>query len=163
MTRVDRDGDAESNLVHSTGRRWIVAFVGLSYGGTWLLVLPIVLGGDPTRNPVLLVGYLLGAFVPSMAAVTLVWRDGGIGSVHSLVGRITRYRVGVRWYVAAVALPLVLKGFVLASLLLFGYPRPAVPELSMWPTVLAVAVIGGLFPGAVGEELGWRGFALPRL
>ena len=141
----------------------MAVFVVVTYGGTWLLLLPTVLGGDPRANPLLLVGYLLGAFVPSATGVALAWWHGGRKAVRALVGRLGRWRVGVRWYGIAVGVPIGLKLAVLGVLIVAGYARPSIPDLSVWPTVLALAIVGGLVPGAIGEELGWRGFALPLL
>jgi len=45
---------------------------------------------------------------------------------------------------------------------LYGVPAPRLPNLAQWPALLTTGLIM-FFPGPIGEELGWQGFALPRL
>ena len=88
--------------------------------------------------------------------------EGGVG-VRRLVHRIVLWRVGLRWYL------LVLLGIPLIMLLptivlpgaLSSFEATALPSVLTYylPFFFLLIVLGGpLF-----EEIGWRGFALPRL
>ena len=103
---------------------------------------------------------LLGSLVPSTVAIVLVAVIHGKRGVRSLLGRLVKWRVGLRWYLVVLILPLLVPLGLGLSILLGG-PAPTVDS-----TVIAVLVgfVFSIFPGsAVGEELGWRGFALPHL
>lgn len=155
-------------MTETTGggfRSWrsILWFVVLTYGATWGLLVPVVFSANPSENPLLLAFYVAGAFVPSLVGVIAAWWEGGRRKAVSLLRRVARWRVGARWYLVALCLPVGLKLLVLASLIVVGYPVPTLPDVRAWPVTLTIAVVAGLFPGAVGEELGWRGYALPRL
>jgi membrane protease YdiL (CAAX protease family) len=72
-----------------------------------------------------------------------------------------RWRVGVQWYVVAIFLPALL---FLGAAALYSYfggtlPPTGAPAMAVFFVPLLL-VIQGVFNG---EELGWRGFALPRL
>jgi uncharacterized protein len=74
---------------------------------------------------------------------------------------VLRWRVRPVWYLAAILIPALFSacGFLLG--LAFGKPAPPAPALQVWlslPLLLVALVIP-----AVLEEVGWRGFALPRL
>ncbi len=130
----------------------------LAFAFTWALQLPAllalwgVIAGPPERY-MNLVG--LGAFGP-MAAAMVAARVEGTGIV-ALLRPLGRWRVGLRWYVAALALPGAI--FVAAAALfnLFGHDEP----LFYLPDSVPFALAAVVFP--LGEEIGWRGFALPRL
>jgi uncharacterized protein len=86
-----------------------------------------------------------------MAALT-----GGRSAVKQLLSRVVLWRVGVRWYVIALGLPTVL---ALAAAGLYyvvgGSTLVQMGAVSVLDFVVFVLV--------VGEELGWRGYALPLL
>ena len=86
-----------------------------------------------------------------MAAVT-----GGKAGVKALLSRVVLWRVGLQWYVIALGLPTFLS-ITTAGLnyLLGGSKSIQVGALTILELVLFVLV--------VGEELGWRGYALPLL
>jgi membrane protease YdiL (CAAX protease family) len=132
----------------------VVTFSFLDFGLTWGLWTLLFALGDG-RPPGLLV--LLGAFGPAVAAVVCVKGAGGSvrGWARSLVPRISPW-----WYVLGLALPIaiVVAGapvFALAGVPV-GLPSPALGGV-------AVHFLLALTIGGAQEEIGWRGFLLPRL
>lgn len=108
------------------------------------------------RGPV----FLLGVFAPALVSLALTARAEGPAGVKRLLARIGYWRVGARWYAFAVGYFAAIK---LAAALVH---RVATNE---WPrfgdTPLPVILVGIMVSTWVqaGEELGWRGYALPRL
>jgi uncharacterized protein len=133
-------------------------YFALAFAVTWGLQLPAllaragILDGPPERY-MALVG--LGAFGP-MTAAMIAARIEGTGP-RALFSPLGTWRVGVKWYLAALLLPGGL--FVLAAAIwnAFGHTEPLVYP----PTNAAFVAAAIVFP--FGEEVGWRGFALPRL
>jgi membrane protease YdiL (CAAX protease family) len=81
----------------------------------------------------------------------------GPPGLANLFRRLTIWRVGVVWYVLAVGVPLLVA--VVAQLLhsmTVGGPVGVTVSTPV-PLMLLLALL------VVGEEIGWRGFALPRL
>jgi len=110
----------------------------------------------------------LTVWAPGLAAMLLVWRESGRAGVAALFRRLARWRVPPVWYLAALLLE---PGRWLLAL---GIDRLLGRDYALGSALLAdafgaaaafmvpVAVVFTL-PNALGEELGWRGFALPRL
>jgi uncharacterized protein len=142
-------------------RRYPVAtFYALTFAAAWALWLPLVILQDrmPAGPSLLLV--LLGSLMPSTMAIFVVARLHGRAEVRRLLRRLLMARVGIGWYVAIVALS-ALAVFAVWVSTLFGAPVPVV--VATVPGVVSFFLFS-IFPGsAMGEELGWRGFALPRL
>lgn len=111
---------------------------------------------NPDSAPMVPFGPIIAAFI--VTAMTTGW-----AGVKSLMKNMVRWRVGVRWYVVALLLPV---GVVLAALylnVLFGAPAPTAADLANWYLILLAFPGQTLVAGAFTEEPGWRGFALPRL
>jgi uncharacterized protein len=146
----------------------LVSFFVLAFAGTWLFELPYVLseygaGLLPTKSPVLLWTSPVSVFMgPFLSAFVMTGVTEGREGVHRFLRRFVLWRVGFRWYLFA----------------LFGVPVIALLSVVVLPGTLAsyqglgvlapLPLLGiflyALFPGgALGEEPGWRGFALPRL
>jgi uncharacterized protein len=100
-------------------------------------------------------------FIPALVALGLAAVTDGWSGVRALVSKLGQWRVRPLWVVVAVVLGLVLRLIISVIALLLGL-IPAI-QLRQWsPTQLAFfAAI--LFVFALPEELGWRGFALPKL
>jgi membrane protease YdiL (CAAX protease family) len=105
----------------------------------------------------------LGQFGPFAAALGVAWVTEGGRGVRELLGRLFRWRAGPVWL--AVGL-LLLPGTMLAAImlhsLLHGSAAPVVFR-EPWGTLPAHFIYTLLLAGPLGEEPGWRGFALPRL
>lgn len=105
--------------------------------------------------------WFLSIFSPTWGALIVSAVIGGWDEVKRLLSAYTRWNVGIRWYVATFFLfwgPLFI-GLVYVAL---GNPYPGVnPNLTF--RLVAGQLFFNIFSGPVSEELGWRGFALPRL
>jgi len=138
-----------------------VAFFALTFAVTWALWIPAAVGlvGE---SPVVSNGlFFLGAFGPPVAAVAVTWLTGR--RVWPFLVEALRPRVSPRWYLLAVVLPIgyfaVPNAVVYAAL---GRPLdPALLPGRVVAFLVGVAVVA--LVGGGQEELGWRGFALPRL
>jgi uncharacterized protein len=103
----------------------------------------------------------LMAFMPMIAALILVYRDRGGESATNLLRRALDFnRVSsMRWVlVAACFLPIVAV-VQYAALRLIGTALPA-PQFALAATPLFFVIY---FVGAIGEEIGWQGYAYPEL
>jgi membrane protease YdiL (CAAX protease family) len=155
-----------SNSLSQIMRRFPLFFYFfLAFGFTWIYELTVYRtlftpGFSLTLRGVLLdLGFTLG---PTLAAFLMTAVTQGRAGIVQLLRRYVLWRVGLRWYL------LVLLG-VPALLLISVLPLPGalsafrLPALSFWPTYLLIYLLFLVFEGPLGEEPGWRGFALPRL
>ncbi len=152
-----------------TKRRGLGLFFALTFGLTWGIgALYGLAPGWVTSvfGPVSLTNPLAFAAVwsPTLSAIAVTLALRGPRGLAALLGAVLRWRVGWRWYALAVGVP-ALTG-VLAGLAgtAMGAPPLPVLDVARWPMLLAAAAAHLLLdPGPLGEELGWRGFALPRM
>ena len=99
-------------------------------------------------------GILLGG-----ALVTWI-ADGG-AALKTYLGRIVRWRAGIHWYVIGISIPFLIGGVAFGLTLLFGTQGLADVHFPEFSKVIGVYVLSFFFI-ALGEEPGFRGFALPR-
>ncbi|MGE5244206.1 MAG: type II CAAX prenyl endopeptidase Rce1 family protein [Betaproteobacteria bacterium] len=103
---------------------------------------------------------LIGTFAPSLVALAMTaWTDG-VDAVRALLDRVFKADVPARWYVFAVGYFLALK---LAVALVHRAAVGAWPRFGDEPWYVIAAAIVVSTPMQAGEEIGWRGYALPRL
>ncbi len=102
---------------------------------------------------------ILGAFAPAVAAIVVSGFATGEREVRALLRRLGEWRVGFGWYLVAFGLPFGEDLFAagLASV------RGAFSAARIPPVLPVLPAMWVVFLFAAGEELGWRGFALPRL
>jgi membrane protease YdiL (CAAX protease family) len=119
-------------------------------------------GASASLRPITYVVMYVGFWAPSLAGfITVGLIEGGAG-VKRLAGKLLRWRVGARWWAAALLLP---PGLYVASILLVQTFEQGVLASLQLPSlkVALLFLVAGLLSSPMGEEFGWRGFALPRL
>ena len=149
----------------------LVSFFVLAIGLTWIFMVTDGLGSHgilPFRLPLPLM--LVMGYMPTLGAVIVTRATQGREGVKALFRKLLIARVGIGWYLFAIF------GFAVVAVTavelynLFGN-GPALPILSAKTppfsngfvfalNIVLLFVIVGLVNG---EELAWRGFALPRL
>ncbi|WP_369255091.1 CPBP family intramembrane glutamic endopeptidase [Geodermatophilus amargosae] len=101
---------------------------------------------------------------PLVAALVVIPLADGRRGFRALGSRLVRWRVGWAWYVVALGLPvlMVLVTGVVSSWL--GAPAPDLSSV-VWGDVALVLALRMVNPtdSALGEEPGFRGYALPHL
>jgi len=104
---------------------------------------------------------LLGAFGPSISAIIITAKLTGRTGIRELFRKILLWRVDVRWYLIAFFAAPVLVGLGLA---IYAFTGGETGNMSLSALPLALVFFVSAIPtGALAEELGWRGFLLPRL
>jgi len=128
----------------------------------YLILTPLLSLAIALFLPLPVIGIaLLMLLVPSTLAILLIaWTEGRKG-LGDLLKKLFEWRVGLNWYAVALGLPI---GIILASsvlAVLLGWAPTvqfSLPDRSM-------LIVNSFFVPVVAilEELGWRGYALPRL
>jgi len=153
----------KSNALNAVRRYPLISFFVLAFGLTWAIMVPQVLGSYglipfPELIPLLIVmGY-----GPTFAAVIMSAVLGGRSAVGELLGRMLIWRVGWRWWGVTLFLNAAVVGGALVLYAMLGNPLPPLPVLA--PALVLDIVLTFVISGLInGEEIGWRGFATPRL
>ena len=138
----------------------LVTFFLLAFAITWVVWVPRAAGTQ------LGVAGQAWTWAPAIAALLAAALTGGRTALRELGARLVRWRVGWQWYLVAILGPAALSLAVVGVFVLLGgsWPAAAPAALREGPLMLLpfFLVILTLTDG-LGEELAWRGFALPRL
>src|SRR5215216_467138 len=113
--------------------------------------------------PIESVRFMAGA--PFIAALIVISLTQGWSGLRELGSRMIRWRVRWYWYAVAIGMPLAVVGLVVGLNVALGASAPSMVQYSSVSTILLVFAVRLVNPGdgALGEEPGWRGFALPGL
>jgi membrane protease YdiL (CAAX protease family) len=105
------------------------------------------------------------AGAPFIAALIVIPLTQGLSGLKELGLRMIRWRVRWYWYVVAIALPLAVVLLTAGLNVALGASAPSLAGVGSVTTVLMMFAVRLVNPGdgALGEEPGWRGFALPGL
>ena len=160
-------GTGESTLLGPIRRHPVVSFVLLAWALSWAYWIPMAIqGAIVTPGATTGASHFPGLLGPMVAALIVTIVVGGRPGLREFVGRFVRWRVPVRWYLAAI-LPMLIFLVAAGLLVVSGGPAPdlgalgefsGLPELAAPLLILAVLVFNGY-----GEEAGWRGFLVPGL
>ncbi len=144
----------------AVAKRPVTAFLTIAFVVSWALWLPMLVGGPPVLH-------LLGSLGPAIAALIVVSLTHGRAGMSALVRRSIQFASSpLAWGFAIGAPVLILLGALLAGRL-SGEPLPALTSLLRLPEYPWLGPFGILLAELLfygfGEEIGWRGFLLPRL
>ncbi len=104
--------------------------------------------------------FLFAVFMPALVAIWLTGATQGTPGLRALFARICQWRVDLKWYVFAIGYMIAIR---LAAAVMQRIATGAWPQFGHEPWLLIVAAIVFSLPVQAGEEIGWRGYALPRL
>ena len=104
---------------------------------------------------------LILVFIPAIIAILLTAITEAGKGVGLLLRKLTQWRIGLKWYFIALGLALVTRLAISLLAILIGWTT----TFSLYDWMPLQYVFIGIFTiiGAVMEELGWRGYALPKL
>jgi membrane protease YdiL (CAAX protease family) len=150
----------------SNRSRLFLAYSLIAYAISWAIEIPLALKAQGIISASIPFAiHYLAAFGPFIAGIALTWHESRFAGLKELRDRAVKWRVEPIWWIAAVS-PLLL--FLIVSLLMriiqgiwldFGILGrfDFLPDLGLSAVLLWLATYG------FGEELGWRGYLLPRL
>lgn len=143
--------------------KFFVLTLGASYFVFWgplaVFHIPAISFVTATPGPWWAVAlFLVGGFVPSLVGVFLTWKWEGKSGLRQLGQRVIQFKIGWRWYLAAIAIVTVTTLGQIMILQLLGISFDLTLFLTQLWMLLPLLILGPL-----SEELGWRGYALDRL
>jgi uncharacterized protein len=139
-----------------TRQHRLLAFFALTFTLTWWSWPLWAIGAAPTAH---------WACGPLVAALIVIGVAEGRAGYRALGARMIRWRVGGRWWAFAIGTPLAVLALAAAANVVFwGAPVPVPGEVA-WSSVALLAALRLVNPldGPLGEEPGFRGYALPLL
>lgn len=141
----------------------MLSFFILAYIFTWSIHLAIPVLGLPftldITHPTMLL-YFAGILGPTASAIFVTERSEGLTGVKHLLSSALHWRFSLIWYLFSVLIVALLK-FVN-----IGFQIKAIPIPSQWVTQwihYPLVLIFSQLWVIIGEEYGWRGYALPRI
>ena len=148
----------------------LTSFFVMAYAFAWIVELPVVLSETGTGllpytlpKPVVAILIIAATFTgPTVAAFIMTGVTEGRAGIRRLLRRYVQWRVGIQWYLfVLLGIPvIVLLGGIVVPGALESFQPIILPLLLAYPLAFLMTFLLG---GPLGEEPGWRGFALPRL
>lgn len=138
----------------------LLPFLLITYAVMWVSFFTVAVARIPASSPLGILLLRLGAYAPSLVAIWLTARRAGSAGVVTLIRGVLKWRVPARYYVLAITLIPIVKvtAATIQRLTTGAWPPMEGESLLLMPFAIAFST-----PFQAGEEIGWRGFALPRL
>jgi membrane protease YdiL (CAAX protease family) len=144
-------------------RRPLLFFFIMAYAFSWVILIPYVLSVWGVLKGDFTFLFVLNAFTgPALSGLMMTRITDGTAGVRRLLRRCIQPRAGWQWYAfVLLGIPaLYLLGIALLPGALASFQGATVRTLVVYVVTFVITVFLG---GPLGEEPGWRGFALPRL
>lgn len=138
--------------------RFLAVFFVLTFALTWACFFAADGLPQSLRMPL----FLLGVFAPGLIAIALTAKEIGRSGVSQLLRPLFRWRVAIRWYVFAIGYMIAVKLAVAGVVRIATGAWPRFGD-QPWVVMVIATLFSTLIGGQAGEEIGWRGYALPRL
>ena len=140
----------------------LLAFFALTFAWSWTcwLVAPVIETQSAQAASAL---FFLGGFGPSLAAVIVVGVTGRRDGLRDWLTKCLQCRGRWRWITLALSAPLAILTLAAALHMVLGGDVRASPAVGHVAMLLANFGLVFLIGGPLGEEFGWRGYALPAL
>jgi membrane protease YdiL (CAAX protease family) len=140
----------------------LLSFFALAFAWSWAcwLIAQALKVNAPVAATVL---SLVGGFGPTLAAVVVMATCAGKAGLRRWLMTCLRWRVGWRWVLLAFLFPVAFMGLAAAAHVALGGTLPASPAVGRWGMAAFNFPLIFLVGGPLGEEFGWRGYALPAL
>jgi len=144
-----------------------LAFFILADALSWIFIIPLIAraqGMLQLQVPFSL--HYLTAYGPMLAALIVTEICDGSAGLRELLGRLFKWRVGWLWILISAFSPVLL--WAISTLVIFVVSG-SLPDLKLFGQVNYLPYLGigtwilWILNSGIGEETGWRGFALPRL
>jgi len=162
MVIADAGTPATSTARRAVARHPLAAFVTLAYLISWAWWVPFAVSGTTVRQGVGWPTQIPGLMGPAVAAFIVTWMIGGRGGLKRRWSSIIAWRVGWWWLSVPIILGAGAVGIVVSSDGIIAADLTAYNGVSV--ALGAVATIAIVFVcNGIGEEAGWRGFAVQRL
>lgn len=146
----------------------LIAYFALAYGISWVLWAPLWLPAFGVDGlPTIPFHHALGALGPIGAAFLVSTAETGASGPMDLLRRMGLWRQRIGWVAVALLGPLVLVLLAVAAASVFAGESGSLADLGRSREFPRWSLIGllayNILTFGYGEEVGWRGFALPRL
>jgi uncharacterized protein len=153
---------SSSNFNRWLERNQILAYFVLAYAISWILSVPFILKEWGVLQGDYRLFFIVKSFGPYLSALILTSRLTGKEGMAQFRAKIRLVRVGWSWYfLTFLVIPaLVITGILVQPGTLAGFKGMQAAVAIQYLIYFVVVAFGG---GPLGEEPGWRGFALPRL
>jgi len=147
-------------------KRMVIMFFVLAYAIIWVVLLPMLV--FPQRASQLDFLLMIAAYAPLLAAIVTTLIYDGRAGLWSWLKSVFKWRIPVWWYLVGgvlinflfVALHIGLYLLLGGSIVLANGDIPWYGYLAIFPIAVFLSFP---FGSGLGEEAGWRGFALPKL
>jgi membrane protease YdiL (CAAX protease family) len=163
-TEPSQSRPASGNLQEWMRRHPLFSYFFIAYAFSWITFVPYVLSqwGILPKAASYTLFHVVHTYGPAVAAITIIQLTEGKAGLARLRSRIRQWRAGWEWYLfVLVVIPaLVVLGIILQPGALASFQGVTPLLLVSYPLTFVAVVFGG---GPLGEEPGWRGFALPRM
>ena len=153
---------AANNLQQVMRQHPLFFFFLMSYAFSWIISIPYVLSAWGVLPGDYTIAFILKPFVgPTLAAIIMTGITEGKAGLHHLRERLKLRHASWQWclFILLGVPALLLVGLIIQPGLLASFQGLAPRMLLSYPIYFIVVFFGVALP----EEIGWRGFALPRM
>ena len=147
----------------------LVSFYVLTFIITWGIWSPLIIhyfsspyqvSFSTVPIPLILLAFL-GFFGPSIAGIIMTGVEKGSAGARGLLSRWKILRIGAQWYLLAF-LSQVFIDFASTQIAINVFSLDVAIDASKWHYFLPILLRSAFIGGAIAEETGWRGYALPK-